>query len=70
MKDPNKKTTFTFFCYEHESVDLKIRLRYDGLKQSEFFRNVLLKYINKDPVMLKLVHDIKEERSTMGKNKR
>jgi hypothetical protein len=69
MRDPNKNTTFTFFCYEHESIDLKIRLRYDGLKQSEFFRSILIKYINKDPVMLRLVHDIKQEQNIMGKNK-
>tara|TARA_Y100000592_G_C5230965_1_gene203848 strand:- start:34 stop:360 length:327 start_codon:yes stop_codon:yes gene_type:complete len=69
MRDPNKNTKFSFFCYEHESIDLKIRLRYDGLKQSEFFRSLLLKYINKDPVMLRMVHDIKQEQSIMGKNK-
>jgi len=69
MRDPNKNTTFVFYCYEHESVDLKIRLRYDGLKQSEFFRSLLLKYINKDPVMLKMVHDIKTEQNIMGKKK-
>lgn len=69
MRDPNKNTTFTFFCFEHESVNLKIRLRYDGLKQSEFFRSLLLKYINQDPTMMSLVHDIKLEQKVMGKKK-
>jgi len=69
MRDPNKNTTFTFFCFEHESVNLKIRLRYDGLKQSEFFRSLLLKYINQDPTMMSLVHDIKWEQKVMGKKK-
>ena len=65
MRDPNKNTKFSFFCYEHESIDLKIRLRYDGLKQSEFFRSLLLKYINKDPVMLRMVHDIKQQQNIL-----
>ena len=69
MRDPDKNTTFSFYCYEHESVNLKIRLRYDGLKQSEFFRSLLLKYINNDPVMMSLVHDIKSEQKIMGKKK-
>ena len=69
MRDPDKNTTFSFYCYEHESVNRKIRLRYDGLKQSEFFRSLLLKYINKDPTMMSVVHDIKSEQKVMGKKK-
>lgn len=69
MRDPDKNTTFSFYCYEHESVNLKIRLRYDGLKQSEFFRGLLLKYVAKDPAMMAVVHDLKSEQKTMGKKK-
>lgn len=69
MRDPDKNTTFSFYCYEHESVNLKIRLRYDGLKQSEFFRSLLLKYVNKDPTMMSIVQDIKLEQKIMGKKK-
>ena len=69
MRDPNKSTRFVFYCYEKESADLKIRLRYDNLKQSEFFRALLLRYINKDPTMLQVVEDIKRENKTMGKQK-
>ena len=69
MRDPNKNTRFVFYCYEKESADLKIRLRYDGLKQSEFFRALLFRYINKDPMMLQVVEDIKKEKSVMGKRR-
>jgi hypothetical protein len=69
MRDPNKSTRFVFYCYEKESADLKIRLRYDGLRQSEFFRTLLLRYINKDPTMLQIVEDIKKESRIMGKQK-
>jgi len=69
MRDPNKNTRFFFYCYEKESADLKIRLRYDGLKQSEFFRSLLIKYIKKDPAMMQVVEDIKKESNVMGKEK-
>ena len=69
MRDPNKNVTFVFYCYEKESIDLKVRLRYDGLKQSEFFRTLLKMYVEKDPLMLDIVEKIKEEQKIMGKNK-
>ncbi len=70
MRDPNKNVTFVFKCYEKESVDLKIRLRYDGLQQGQFFRALLLLYIEQDPLMLQIVERIKEDQKTMGKKKR
>lgn len=48
---------------------MKVRLRYDGLKQSEFFRTLLKMYVEKDPLMLDIVEKIKEEQKIMGKNK-
>jgi hypothetical protein len=70
MRDPNKNTSFVFYCYEKESVDLKVRLRYDGLKQSEFFRTLLKMYISQDPIMMQLVERIKERQKIMGKTRR
>ena len=69
MRDPNKSTKFVFYCYEKESADLKIRLRYDGLTQSEFFRTLLIKYISKDPTMLQIVEHIKQEKTSMGRKR-
>ena len=59
MRDPRKNVTFVFKCYEKESVDLKVRLRYDGLKQGEFFRSILKMYVCKDPLMMTLVEKIR-----------
>ena len=70
MRDPKKNVTFVFYCYEKESADLKVRLKYDGLQQSEFFRALLKMYITNDPDMLILVEKIKEKQKTMGKFKR
>ena len=69
MRDPKKNVTFVFYCYEKESADLKIRLRYDGLKQSEFFRTILKMYVSQDPLMLKVVEKIKEDQKVMGKRR-
>tara|TARA_A200000159_G_scaffold163712_1_gene190830 strand:- start:183 stop:512 length:330 start_codon:yes stop_codon:yes gene_type:complete len=69
MRDPKKNVTFVFYCYEKESADLKIRLRYDGLKQSEFFRTLLKMYVSQDPLMLQVVEKIKENQKIMGKKK-
>ena len=69
MRDPKKNTTFVTYCYEHESAQLKIRLRYDNLTQSEFFRTLMIKYIENDPQMLSVVEDIKKEKTSMGKKK-
>ena len=69
MRDPKKNVSFVFYCYEKESADLKIRLRYDGLKQSEFFRTLLKMYVIQDPLMLRVVEKIKEQQKTMGKLK-
>lgn len=70
MRDPRKNVTFVFKCYEKESVDLKVRLRYDGLKQGEFFRSILKMYVCKDPLMMTLVEKIKEDQKTMGLKRR
>lgn len=69
MRDPAKNVTFVFYCYEKESADLKIRLRYDGLKQSEFFRTLLKMYVSQDPLMLQIVERIKQNQKVMGKKR-
>ena len=69
MRDPKKNVTFVFYCYEKESADLKIRLRYDGLKQSEFFRTLLNMYVNQDPTIIPVVERIKERKTSMSTKK-
>jgi len=70
MRDPNKNVTFVFYCYEKESADLKVRLKYDGLTQGEFFRTLLRMYVANEPEMTPVVNKIKEKHKTMGKEKR
>ena len=65
----DKKVSFVFYCHEWESANLKIRLRYDNLKQSDFFRSLLKMYISNDPLMTPIVEKIKQEKKVMGKQK-
>lgn len=69
MIEPNKKVTLTFKCLEKESVDFKIRLKYDTLRQNQFFRSILRLYVENDPKMMDVVEKIKEMEKTMGKKK-
>ena len=66
----DKKVTFTFKCYERQSAELKIRLKYDNLQQTTFFQSLLEMYIRQDPLMIDIVDKIKEEKNLMGKRKR
>ena len=69
MENDKKQVTFSFSCLEQESVNLKIRLRYDNLKQKTFFVSLLKMYIDKHPGMIKIVEEIKLSTGAMGKKK-
>jgi hypothetical protein len=43
-------------------IRMKIRLLYDGLTQSEFFRNYVEAYIDDDPQILEFVERIKKKK--------
>jgi len=48
-----------FYDTNHRHAELKIRLKQDGISQSEFFRAVMTGYINKDSDVLAFVNKIK-----------
>ena len=64
-----KKKKFCFYGLEKDYADLKIRLKYDGITQIDFFNYLVKKYTTGDERMLNLVSDFKMESSTMGKKK-
>ena len=41
-------------------AELKIKLHYDGLSQSEFFREIVSAYLKEDPLIIEIVDSIKE----------
>ena len=69
MRHPTDKVNFVVSCLEHEAVELKLRLRYDNLAQSAFFRSLMRLYIQNDPTMMVLVERVKSSQKSMGKKK-
>ena len=65
FRKAKKQVCFEDFDKNH--ADLKIRLHYDGLRQNEFFRLMMRKYINKDDNMMKIVESYKEEKGNQSK---
>lgn len=63
------KVKIVVSCLEKESADLKIRLKYDGISQSLFFRSIMKLYVNNDEEVLSIVRRIKEENKIMAKQK-
>jgi len=58
FKKAEKNICFEDFDKKH--ADLKIRLHYDGLKQNEFFRLIMRKYIDKDENMMYIINEYKK----------
>lgn len=66
---PEKVVKFVFHAYEKISADLKLRLRYDNLSQTRFFAGIVKLYLDNDPDMVKVMHKVKENAKSMGKQK-
>ena len=51
-------------------AELKIRLHYDGLRQGEFFRGLVIGYLQKDPGVMQFVEKMKETIQRYSNSKR
>jgi|TARA_R110000744_G_C19220785_1_gene547085 hypothetical protein len=58
-----------FYDSEKNHAELKIRLHYDGLTQSAFFREVVAGYVAQDENIVKFIEITKEQKSTQSKKK-
>ena len=65
FRKAEKQVCFEDFDKKH--ADLKIRLHYDGMRQNEFFRLMMRKYINKDENMMKIIDEYKEQKDSQSK---
>ncbi len=55
----NKRIVFT--DNDHRHAKLLVRLRYDGLTQSDFFRQVITGYIEGDERIQEFIDDVKKQ---------
>ena len=62
-----KKIVFADTDKRH--ADLRIRLRYDGITQVQFFQSIITGYLDKDPRIIDYVRAVKEKLAKQGKRK-
>mgnify|MGYP003118969936 FL=1 len=63
-----KKIVFSDTGKRH--ADLKVRLQYDDLSQTDFFRAMLTGYIEKDERVISYVYEWREQNKKYSKRKR
>jgi len=59
-----------FYDTEKRQVDLRIRLKYDGMNQSDFFRAMITGYLEKDIELMTYLDRYKEKYKFQGIHKR
>jgi len=70
VPNPRERKKFMFYDSHKRQSDLRIRLRYDGLNQSQFFRAMITGYLEKDDLILKYIDDFKGQYELQSKAKR
>jgi len=70
VPNPRERKKFMFYDSHKRQADLRTRLKYDGMNQSQFFRAMITGYLEKDDLILKYIDDFKEQYELQGKNKR
>lgn len=70
IPDPRTRKKITFYDTEKRQTDLRIRLRYEGMNQSYFFRAMITGFLNKDQNILAYLDAYKGAYQTQGMDKR
>ena len=70
IPDPRERKKFMFYDTGKRQADLRIRLRYDGLNQSQFFRAIISGYLDKDDLILEYLNNYKKQNQTQSIPKR
>ena len=65
-----RKVKIVISCLEKESADLKVRLKYDNLGQSDFFRGCVRAYLEEEGSFMTFLGELKEQRSKLSKSVR
>jgi hypothetical protein len=55
---------------EKRHADLKVRLNYDGLTQTDFFRGIITGYLERDNGIMELITRLQENKNIHSKTKR
>ena len=66
----NFKKTVQFSDDDKRYADLRIRLHYDGLRQGEFFRSLVIGYLERDEDLIRFLEKVKKEVGRYSNSKR
>ena len=67
MKDSKKRVVIDL--PEKEHAELKIRLRYDDMTQTGFFRAIAEGYVKRDELLVEYIESYKQEKGIQSKYK-
>ena len=70
IPDSKEQKKLTFFDTIKRQADLRIRLKYDGLNQSQFFRSMISGYQERDESLMDYLDRYKKKYVIQGKEKR
>tara|TARA_Y100000034_G_scaffold117635_1_gene157313 strand:+ start:1407 stop:1745 length:339 start_codon:yes stop_codon:yes gene_type:complete len=70
IPDPENRKKFMFYDTPDRQARLKIRCKYDGINQSQFFRYMITGYLEMDPSIIKYLDHCKEKYGGQGIQKR
>jgi hypothetical protein len=56
----DSKKKVVFYDTDKRHADLRVKLQYDGLTQSDFFRSLIGGYLEDDPRIVEFVHHSRE----------
>ena len=75
MKDPSvpgmqDRKKLMFYDTEKRQADLRVRLKFDGMNQSQFFRAMITGYLEKDERIVSYIREFKKKCGIHNEKKR
>ena len=75
MRDPSvpdmkERKKLMFYDTEKRQADLRVRLKFDGLNQAQFFRAFITGYLEKDERIIDYINDYKKKCGVHNEKKR
>jgi hypothetical protein len=70
VPDMKERKKLMFYDTEKRQADLRVRLKFDGLNQAQFFRAFITGYLEKDERILNYINEFKKKCGVHNEKKR
>jgi len=70
VPDMKERKKLMFYDTEKRQADLRVRLKFDGLNQAQFFRAFITGYLDKDERIIDYIDDYKKKCGVHNEKKR